>query len=92
MDAGTVHFKDLLLDCYITPARARDGNVTVTLEDEEEAASALRAGVLTLAQQNHLARARHLFTHQPSEVLRQTDEAVEAAVLAVDADAGWVAG
>ena len=82
--SGTVTFTDLELDAILThdtdtePSPNGRPSWTVTLEDEDEVAQALRSGIMTEAQGRVVRRAKHVLVSSPDVVARVTNDAVAA--------------
>jgi len=66
--AGHVHYRDLLLDIWVSPA----GDVMV--EDEDELQEAVARGLLTPAEQERIHRTRRLLLRDHARVTREVDQ------------------
>ncbi|MGH2587021.1 MAG: DUF402 domain-containing protein [Dehalococcoidia bacterium] len=66
--AGHVHYRDLLLDIWVSPS----GDVTV--EDEDELQEAVARGLLTPAEQNLIHRTRRLLLRDHARVLHEVEQ------------------
>ena len=75
--ADVVRYRDLLLDAWILPSGA------LRLEDEDEVAAALDAGVLSPAQQRRICRTKALIERRTGELTRRIDAAIAEAVARV---------
>jgi len=73
---GQIGYRDLLLDFYVSPTGA------VTVEDEDEVAAALSAGVITPALAQRIAATRRLLERNHARIIAE----VEAAVGSLDLD------
>lgn len=84
--AAEVCYRDLLLDGRISP----EGEVRI--EDEEEVAAAVAAGLMTRGQERRARCVGALLLQRGSRIVARVDAAVAAAVAAVTAAAVRAAG
>ena len=78
ISAEGVHYRDLLLDAWVTPERK------VHLEDEHDVAAATVSGQLTFFEQRRVARTRALFTRAWPRIEARVDGAIAAAIARVE--------
>jgi hypothetical protein len=78
ISAAGVHYRDLLLDAWVTPDRK------VHLEDEHDVAAATVSGQLTFFEQRRVARTRLLFRRAWPRIEARVDAAIAAAIASVE--------
>lgn len=77
IEPQAVHYRDLLLDAWITPEGA------VRLEDEDEVQEEMAAGRLSAHERRRVDCTRLLFERRAQAIVARIDEAIAAAVAQV---------